>query len=72
MSHFLELVHILHASGIIQHGQFVVVDDVFHDCGCPAVSCGTNLVCCCNCEIVIAGRSYFYSDFVTAKGGSVA
>jgi hypothetical protein len=72
MSHFLELVHKLHASGIIQRGQFVVVDDVFHDRGCPAVPCGTNLVCCCDCEIVIGGRSYLYAQYVTPKGGFTA
>jgi hypothetical protein len=72
MSHFIELVQELYASGIIRRGQFVVVDDVFHDRGCPAVPCGTNLLCCCDCEIVIRGWSYFYSDFVTPKGGSIA
>jgi hypothetical protein len=72
MPHFIELVHILHASGIIRRGEFVLVDDVFHDRACPAVPCGTNLLCCCNCEIVIGGRSYLYSDFVAPKGGSIA
>jgi hypothetical protein len=68
-SHFTELVGKLQTSGVIRRGQFVMIDDVFHDRGCPAVPCGTNLVCCCDCEIVIGGRSYLYSHYVTPEGG---
>jgi hypothetical protein len=71
-SHLTELVHQLHASGVIRCGQFVLVDDVFHDRGCPAVPAGTNLVCICNCEIVIGGQCYLFSDFVPPGASSIA
>jgi len=48
--------------GIIPPGQFSMIE-IRHDDDCPRLSTPSGLNCTCDCEIVVGGRSYLYSEF---------
>jgi len=67
MSSTLELLSRLYTLGIIPLGQFSLIE-IRHDPGCPSLYSQSSLDCSCDCEIVLDGRIYLYSDFVIPRG----
>ena len=67
MSSTLALLSTLYELRIIPRGEFSWVE-IRHDPGCPALLSQSNLDCRCDCEVVLRGKTYLYSDFFGSRG----
>jgi hypothetical protein len=64
----LELLVKMFALDIIPRGKFSCVE-IRHDYDCPSLSIGSSFACNCDCEVLLDGKGYLYSEFFSSRGG---